>query len=466
MKKLLLIALMSAATNVNAQNEVWFESDTYKKIELLGDTKGTNILVDVTCTGVSLAEVTTKAEKIALYQYIFIGLTGASPIAKLADNSVYNQDKDFFISFLNNKSEGLQFATGTHNKAKPISEVAGPSGKKKDVLVKATISVDLNIDEIRKNLEGKGKIKSAANIKESIGEITVVVKPDDRWLSRMRGIQEENNQDKKQIIKDYSIVKNDKRYNEVVAAISSKLGEYFKIDDISNQLNNSNDESLRDNLGGDVELQESPEDLMARTLQADIVLEVAFESDNKLGKELTEFSITLTGIDAYTNSRSEMSGTTVRKSISSDDFNSLLDAAMKTACDEFKSKALGFLVKRDETGISGKVICKVESSVVNFNSKITLTDGSKLPFSQLVDEALDEIAKKSNTFGTQTSTRREYDVKIPSKTKNRKGKEVSNDFEKFSLEVEKYISENFKDVQALVKPVGKGKVVVIFKPAE
>lgn len=468
MKKLIFIffGLLTLPLFVNAQDEVWFENDTYKNLQLMGDIKGTSIKIDVTCSAKTLAELIEKSRKLALYEYVFIGFPGASPVQKLAESSVYNQDKDFFMSYINNQSQGLQFVTGQQNKTKTASEVPDPNGKKKDVLIKATVTVDLNINEIRKNLESQGKIKSAANIKESIGEITVLVKPDDAWLNKMGGYKEIDNQGSVKIVRDYSQVKLDKRYNEIVAAITSNLGEYFKIDDIAIQLNNSNDEVLKDKLS-DVELQESDEDKMARTLQADIILEVAFESDYKSGKELKEFSITLTGIDAYTNSRSEMPGATIRKSISGDDFNALLDATMKTVCDQFKGIALKFLVKRDETGLSGNVVCKIaDDSPLKFTNKITLTDGSKLTFSQLVDEALEEIAKKSETFGAQTSTRREYNVKIPTKTINRKGKEVNNDFEKFSLAVEKYISENLTDVQAVVKPVGKGKVIVVFTPVQ
>jgi bisphosphoglycerate-dependent phosphoglycerate mutase len=90
-------------------------------------------------------------------------------------------------------------------------------------------------------------------------------------------------------------------------------------------------------------------------------------------------------------------------------------------------------------------------------------EGEQLTFSELVDEAIEEIGK-GKAQGEQTKLRRVYDVKIPSKVKNRKGKEVSNNYEKFSLKVEEYVTENLKSVKAEVKPVGSGRVVVIFRP--
>jgi len=468
MKKifLLMVSFTSLTLGVNAQNEVWFETDSYKKTELLGDTKGSSIKVEVTCSGKTLAEVTQKAEKLALYEYIFIGFPGASPITKLAESAVYNQDKDFFISFINNKNEGLQFASGSQNKTKPASEVPDPNGKKKDVLLKATITVDLNIEEVRKMLEAKGKIKSMASISQSMGVITVVVRPNDAWLQRLGGYKDDDNQGKNQIIRDYSKLTLSSDYNDIVQAIRTNLGQAFKIDDISAQLNAANDESLRDKLATDVELQESPEDILARTLQADIYLEVNYETKPISGGQQTQFSLAFTGIDPYTNSSSDMPGQTIRKEASGDNMKAMLDATLKTACDDFKSKALAFLVKRDEKGLDGKVIFKVDAGVsLNFNSKIKVGE-DRLTFSELIDEAVEELATSGSATGQQSATRREYNVTIPSKTKNRKGTEVSNSYEKFASKVEGYINDNLKDVQAVVKPVGKGKVVVVFRPVE
>ena len=465
MKKIffLLVGLISFIFGANAQNEVWFETDSYKKTELLGDTKGSSIKVEVTCSGKTLAELTQKAEKLALYEYIFVGFPGASPITKLAESAIYNQDKDFFISFINNKNEGLQFASGQQNKTKPASEVPDPNGKKKDVLLKATITVDLNIEEIRKMLEAKGKIKSMASISESMGVITVVVRPNDDWLKRLGLYTEEDNQGTVQIIRDYSKLSLNSDYNDIVQSIRVNLGQAFKIDDISAQLNAANDESLRDMLG-DSELQESSEDILARTLQADIYLEVAYQTEKISGGQQTQFSIAFSGIDPYTNSSSDMPGQTIRKVASGDNMKAMLDATLKTACDDFKSKAMAFLVKRDEKGLSGQVFFKMESGVsLNFDSKITI-DGDRLTFSELIDEAIEELATTGTAFGTQTSSRLAYNVTIPSKTKNRKGTESPNNYKKFASKVEGYISDNLPDIEATVKVMGMGKVTVIFRP--
>ena len=89
-------------------------------------------------------------------------------------------------------------------------------------------------------------------------------------------------------------------------------------------------------------------------------------------------------------------------------------------------------------------------------------EGEQLTFAELVDESIEEIAK-GKPQGEQTPLRRIYDVKIPSKVKNRKGKEVTNNYEKFSSKVEEYITENLKNVKAEIKAIGSGRVVVIFR---
>jgi hypothetical protein len=161
-----------------------------------------------------------------------------------------------------------------------------------------------------------------------------------------------------------------------------------------------------------------------------------------------------------------MPGRSVTKRIVGDNKTALMDAALKEASNDFQAKALKFLVKREEKGLAGKIIFKVDAGVdLNFSSKINV-GGDKMTFSELIDEAAEELASKASPFGQQTGTRREYDVTIPSKTKNRKGKEVSNSFEKLASKIETYVTEELKDLQAVVKTVGKGKVVVVFKPAE
>jgi hypothetical protein len=465
MKKILLMlfCLCFITLHVKAQNEVWKEIDNYRKVELLGDSKGTSILVDVTCSAKTLADVISKATKIAAYDYIFIGIPGASPIAKLAGDEVYEQQKEFFIEYLNSGLTGI--STGNHNKAKPSSEVPDPNGKKKDVLTKATITVTLNIDEIRKKLEDKKIIQSMSSLKERLGEITVVVRPSKEWMEKLGLVKVIDNQGKQQKILDYANIL-DGDFRDIQQKILNNLSEAFKIDDITAQLAAANNESLQDNLAIDVDLQESPEDILTRTIQADIYLEVNFVKGKVDNGQRSEFSLYFTGIDPYTNSSSDMPGEIVRKQFSGDDFKTALDAACKTACDDFRSKAVKFLEKREKNGLKGQVIFKVDNGVsLTFDSKLNV-GGEKITFSELITEAVEELATTGETSGTQTSTKRTYNVTIPTKRKNRKGTEVANNYEKFAQDVEKYISENLKDVQAIVKPIGKGKVTVIFRPVE
>jgi hypothetical protein len=467
--KLLVLGFFLSTFHANAQERVWEENDPFKTMEVWGDRVGENVKVDITCSALSVNDALFEARKRALYSYLFIGFdtegASASGISKLTENSVYEQDIEFFTAYINEESKGLKYTEGKLNTSKPGGEVK--DGKKK--LVKVTVTVTLKIPEIRKDLESQGKIKSMESISENMGPITVIVKPNDAWLRRLGAYRDVDNQGKNQIIRDYSKLSLDKNYNDIIQSIRVNLGSGFKIDDINSQLNNSNDEVLRDNLSNDPDLAESGEEMMARTLQADLFLEVNFEKQNISGGMEKEFSISFTGIDPYTNSSGEMAGTTIRKTTSGDNFNSLLDATLKAVCNDFRPKALNFLVSRDEKGLPGKIVFKIpentqlsDGTPLSFSMKFKI-EGEQLTFSELVDEAIEEIGK-GKAQGEQTKLRRVYDVKIPSKVKNRKGKEVSNNYEKFSLKVEEYVTENLKSVKAEVKPVGSGRVVVIFRP--
>lgn len=457
---ILAFALLLTPLMGFSQNEPWFETDPFKGIQLWGETKGDYIKVDVTCSAPTVPEALMEARKLALYTYIFVGFDAA--VTKLAESSVYEQDKDFFIAYINEEGKGLRFAEGKINTSKPGGEVK--IEKKK--MVKLTTSVTLKITEIRKDLEAQGKIKSMADLKETLGEITVVVRPNDEWLKRLGGLSFEDNQGNKATKRDYSRLSENKDYNHILQSIRVNLGEGFKIDDINTQLANANNEVMRDKLSDDVDLQESAEDMLARTLSADIYLEVNFTEDSVDGGTAKQMTVSFTGIDAYSNSSSDMPGRSVTKRLVGDNRTGLMDAALKEASNDFQAKALKFLTNREAKGLAGKIIFKVDAGVdLNFSSKINV-GGDKMTFSELIDEAAEELASKASAFGAQTGTRREYDVTIPAKTKNRKGKEVSNSFEKLASKIETYVTEELKDLQAVVKTVGKGKVVVVFKPAE
>ncbi len=460
LKIVIAFSLLTSPIVGFAQNEPWFETDPFKGIQLWGETKGDYIKVDVTCSAPSVPEALLEARKLALYTYIFVGFDAA--VTKLAESSVYEQDKDFFIAYINEEGKGLRFAEGKINTSKPGGEVK--IEKKK--MVKLTTSVTLKITEIRKDLEAQGKIKSMADLKETLGEITVVVRPNDEWLKRLGGLTFEDNQGSKAPKRDYSRLSENKDYNHILQSIRVNLGEGFKIDDINTQLANGNNEVMRDKLSDDVDLQESAEDMLARTLQADIYLEVNFTEESVDGGTAKQMTVSFTGIDAYSNSSSDMPGRSVTKRLVGDNRTGLMDAALKEASNDFQAKALKFLTNREAKGLAGKIIFKVDAGVdLNFSSKINV-GGDKMTFSELIDEAAEELASKASPFGAQTGTRREYDVTIPAKTKNRKGKEVSNSFEKLASKIETYVTEELKDLQAVVKTVGKGKVVVVFKPAE
>ena len=465
---LIVLGIIITSFYSNAQERVWEETDQYKVLEVWGDNVGNSVKVDVTCSAKTVSDAVFKARKLALYNYIFIGYDAngsASAIKKLTDKSVYEGSLDFFTDYINEEKNGLGYTEAILNTSKPGGMV--PGGKKK--LVRVTITVTLKIDEIRKDLENKGKLKSMASISESLGPITVVVKPNDYWLKRL-GVYKEfiDNQGKKQIIKDYSQLSLHPEYTTIIQSIRTNLGDGFKVDDIGSQLANSNNEVMRNNLTGDSDLEETGEEMMARTIQADIILEVSFEKQVVSGGMETELSISLTGIDPYTNSSSEMAGDLIRKSTSGDKFNNLLDTTLKSVCNDFMSKAQKFLVSRDEKGLPGKVIFKIPKNIklsdgtpLLFSMKLKI-ENEKINFSELVDEAIEELGK-GKAQGEQTDLRRVYDVKIPSKVKNRKGKEVTNNYEKFSAKVEEYITENLKGVSAVIKTVGSGRVVVVFK---
>jgi len=102
--------------------------------------------------------------------------------------------------------------------------------------------------------------------------------------------------------------------------------------------------------------------------------------------------------------------------------------------------------------LPGKMIIEISGGVdLNFSSKLDI-DGEKIGFNSLIDEAIEEFSLQASPFGRATNTRREYDVSIPSKTTNRNGTVVSNNYEKFANKVYDYIQNNLKlELKVVIK---------------
>ena len=127
---------------------------------------------------------------------------------------------------------------------------------------------------------------------------------------------------------------------------------------------------------------------------------------------------------------------------------------------------LKHLVKRNDEGLPGKLLVKINANLeMDFNSQITV-EGEKLALSQLVNDAVEKCAKSYKKSGSTTKSRIEYDVKIDPKVTNKRTKKVSaNDYEKFAWQVvnDEYLS---KFATADVKLNGTGMAIITLKKKE
>jgi len=465
---LIIVSIFITSSTLAQSNEVWLETDAQKIVEVGNDNVGEDVKADITCSAETVTDCKLKARKIALYELIFKGYNqsanGGSAIGKLiADMSVYSQNKDFFIAYINEEAKGLQFVQGIINVSKPGGEIK--EGKKKLKMVTCTIT--LKIEQIRKDLESQGMIKSLSSVVASLGDIqpNIVVVPDDVWLKELGYLTQIDNQGVKQTNRDYSRVGENKDYADIFQSIARNFGDGFTITSIAAQLDGISNEKLQ-NASSDVELVESNDDYLARTLKADIFLQVGFVKETVSGGAESQFRITFNGVDPMTKSASDMPGQKITKKTSGDNFSELLDATLKIACNDFKAVALKYLVKRNDEGLPGKLLVKINSNLeMDFNSQITV-EGEKLALSQLVNDAVEKCAKSYKKSGSTTKSRIEFDVKIDPKVTNKRTKKVSaNDYEKFAWQVvnDEYLS---KFATADVKLNGTGMAIITLKKKE
>lgn len=456
-------------TNLYGQNEIWFTPDIYRSAKLWGDSKGSYFKVDVTCAAPTVEEAVSNAKKIALYNYIFVGFDDA--VAKLAESSVYEQHKDFFISYINEESKGLRFIEAKINVSQPASEVKVDKKKFR----KVTTTITVKAPEIIKDLEAQGKIKSMADITKILGSapIKVIIRPTDEWLQDLTDatgtpyIAMKDNQGKRVPVKDYYRFGKDAPYfSDIKNSITRILGDGFSVIDLAQASSNANASGARDLAreidGGAVET--SAADLVAKKEKATIFLDVLFKEAKIAGGTKKQFSLTISGVDAFTSLSTSMTGNTIRKETSSDDFNSLLDAALKVATNDFKDKALKFLVKRIEDGIPGKVEFRIGEGVdMKFSSEVDYNDRPQ-PLDRLLLIRIKKMAKAGAPAGSSSPTMMNYDVTIPARYYDQDlEEETNNDFDSFGANLAMDLAKYLPDYRFEKELVGLGHVVLIMK---
>ncbi len=465
-----IILLIIFSGKIFSQNEVWLETDAFKTTEVWGDKVGTDVKVDITCSAESVNECLLKARKVAIYELIFIGfdqIGDASAVSMLIpDKSVYDQKKDFFVSYINEEGKGLQYAQGKINVSKPGGDVK--DGRKK--LKKVTVTVTLRIEQIKKDLEKLGLVASNKKLADELKyKPRIIIKPSDSWLEKLGALRIENNQGETKKIRDLQKITTAKNktgqpiFEIITATITKAFGDGFDVQSIASQLDAISNAKVNDQLSS-YGLSESTEDLMARTLNADIYLDINYYEETVSGGQETQFNIQLMGVDPLTNSNiKELTGNLISKKTSGDNMTELIKSTLKSATNDFSGTVSDFFMLRLKDGLSCSIDFRIAKDLEGEKTFNGMVKGKK--FKTLIDETVTVLATTGNKIGGDSPTALYYGVTIPALREIGK-KQVANTVESFAETVMEEMSSKLEGFYLITQTVGKGKVIAIFTKQE
>lgn len=455
-----IIALLFSAISYGQNTPVWEED--YQFEVLTDQADGGTVAIDITNTGKDIQECIKKAKSQALFTIIFKGYPAsntASASTALSDMGNYHQNTDFFTNYLSSNTAGLAFV----NKAK--TNTRKPGGKVSKKVIRSTTTVTILKSKLRENLQEQGYVESAANIAESLGmNPTVMIVPSNAWMKTAGfHIQVESNMGLVDQY-DYQSALSDPEmgiFQTIEGYLKQPLQKNgFEIANLSAQISQIANENARDAMR-ETYIQESPLDLLAKQANADIWLNVSVITETVSGGMEKQYQITLNGVDPLTM-RDVINGTPQVVKSSGDNDMTLIRTTINAAIDNLMPEIIDFFTRRVEEGIPGMMIFKVSDDVsIDFEDEIEI-EGEEYAFAEVIDAMVSKKAKEYSPSGSSTSTRRAYDVKIPTKIENKlSGKVEPYNYEKFARKVKSEIKK-LGGIKAKVETVGLGKVYVIF----
>lgn len=465
MKNILTIAFVLYSLFTFGQTNAWEEKHEFEALADQAD--GSSVAFDITNTGKDIQECISKASSQALFTIIFKGYpatNNATASAALSDMSNYNQNKDFFDNYLSSNTAGLAHVQKAKtNTSKPSSK----QGKGKKAVVTSTTTVYILKTKLREDLQKLGYVQSASNISESLGITpTIMIVPSNSWM-KVAGFHTEINSDLGPMDQyDYRRALNDPSMT-IFKSIESYLKQPlqksgFDIANLSEQLNQIAQENARNSMR-ETSVEQSDLDLLAKQAGANIWLHVSLIAESVSGGMETQYTITLNGIDPMTM-KDVINGLPQTVKSSGDNATELIRTTINASIDNILPEIIDFFIKRDQKGIDVKVtFLKGDDASFDFNSSVNVR-GRSTPFVRLLDGVMNKVSEKSSPSGSATSTRRNYDVVIPSKVEDIfSGKIVANNAETFAYDVIDALNDFGISSGVEVEPIGLGKVLVIFK---
>ncbi len=427
MKKINLLCFLFLSISINLfsqkeESDLWLLADPHFYAEVKGESNGSIARIDITCSAEKIEDIKKEAIKSALYRLIFEGFepgpNGEPSITALSNEvGLYQQKKADFDAYLNDPLQGMSKAQAKINPSKPGAEVK--VGEKKRKLLKATFSVEVNLDNLRADLEGRKLIKPANQ--SSSGYVpNIVILPSDAWMKTNRFHSTKDNQGIKVDIYNYKDALDQEEMKNALQEIKSKFEKNFKIIGYKDKLKEIDAEEAKNNALA-VSKQSSPLDIYAKTIAADIWIKIDISTKKINGGMSNQKMISIEAWNPFTGNNA-FTGRQIDKETSGDNDWEVTKNAIREACDDIRPRFTDFFKSREENGIEGRVICSISGNVEEFNFfKDVEVKGKQVTLQKVLESAIrkqtvktKEGVSKMNPDGAQTETFLQYkDVYIP-----------------------------------------------------
>jgi hypothetical protein len=275
--------------------------------------------------------------------------------------------------------------------------------------LKATFSVEVNLDNLRADLEGRKLIKPANQ--SSSGYVpNIVILPSDAWMKINKFHSTKDNQGIKVDIYNFKDALDNQEMKSALQEIKSKFEKNFKIIGYKDKLKEIDKEEAKNN-ALPVAKQASPLDIYAKTIAADIWIKIDISTKKINGGMSNQKMISIEAWNPFTGNNA-FTGRQIDKETSGDNDWEVTKNAIREACDDIRPRFTDFFKSREENGIEGRVVCSISENAGDFNFfKEVDFKGKQVTLQKILESAIrkqtvktKDGVSKMNPDGDQTET--------------------------------------------------------------